>query len=156
MPARQGGTRVVWARVAAGGLLVLAAGVLVVWPAFTGGRWAWWGAGLGCGLGLYLVATAFPKQPSGLPPQSMWEATARRLPSGMDPPLVGGLLVYKYGLITEAQLTQALVKQRATSQKLGEVLIEMGLVTAGQVAIALADQQTGGDPFGSGRTQPEE
>ncbi len=139
--------RIRWRRVIEGLLLVLLATGSAAGAAESGlpsDSWATGGAVL---LGVLVVWSAVVTSSGPAPPRSMWGAMPRRLPSGNESPLLGELLVYKYQLITEAQLTKALARQRGTSQKLGEVLIEMGLVTAGQIAIALADQQSQGDPF---------
>jgi hypothetical protein len=66
---------------------------------------------------------------------------AARPPSEM---LLGALLVYKYRLITEEQLDVALAEQigpDGTERRLGEILLEMGLVTEPQLAEALEFQQ---------------
>lgn len=52
---------------------------------------------------------------------------------------VGEVLIQK-GLITQAQLKQALTAQRETQTKLGEVLVSKGLVTERQLKIALSEQ----------------
>ena len=54
-------------------------------------------------------------------------------------PAVGALLV-RDGLISEADLEAALVAQRGSGKRLGEVLVERGMVTRTQVARVLAEQ----------------
>jgi type IV pilus assembly protein PilB len=54
-------------------------------------------------------------------------------------PALGALLV-RDGLVTEADLEAALVQQRGTGKRLGEVLVERGMVTRTQVARVLAEQ----------------
>jgi murein DD-endopeptidase MepM/ murein hydrolase activator NlpD len=53
---------------------------------------------------------------------------------------VGEVLIQK-GLITKDELTQALVTQRQTQLKLGEVLIQQGFVTRQQLHYALTEQR---------------
>lgn len=52
---------------------------------------------------------------------------------------VGEVLLQK-GLITPDQLQEALVTQRSSRQKLGEVLVQQGVITAWQVRLALNEQ----------------
>jgi hypothetical protein len=59
--------------------------------------------------------------------------------------MVGALLVYKYGLITEDQLEKALERQRAQGegkQLLGGILLDMGLVSMAELQTALAYQRS--------------
>lgn len=59
-------------------------------------------------------------------------------------PLLGALLVYRYRVLTEEQLQRALEQQRREGPNrrlLGEILLDMGLVTARQLETALAYQQ---------------
>ncbi len=64
-------------------------------------------------------------------------------------PMLGALLVYKFGVITEAQLNRALEQQRRERRrgrdvKLGELLVEMGLVNERQLRKALDHQHARG------------
>jgi len=52
---------------------------------------------------------------------------------------IGDILV-EQGVITPAQLQEALGRQRKTRERLGRILIEMGAATERQIAQALADQ----------------
>jgi type IV pilus assembly protein PilB len=54
-------------------------------------------------------------------------------------PAVGSLLL-RDGLVTQEELEAALVQQRASGKRLGEVLVERGSVTRTQIARALAEQ----------------
>src|SRR5262249_35143090 len=71
-------------------------------------------------------------------PQSL--AAPRRTP-------LGRLLVEK-GMITEADLEQALDRQRVEARPLGQILLDMGAVTPQNLARALTEQ-TGFDMSGS-------
>jgi hypothetical protein len=53
--------------------------------------------------------------------------------------LLGELLVHRYQLITKEQRTQALARQSSSdrSRRLGEILIDMGLITRLQLREAL-------------------
>lgn len=60
-------------------------------------------------------------------------------------PMLGALLVFKYGAITEEQLEQALEKQRAEGEGrrlLGGILLDMGLVSMAELQTALAYQRS--------------
>ena len=54
-----------------------------------------------------------------------------------------GRIMVEEGFLTPEQLDQAIVEQRRTSQPLGQVLVELGLASAGAVANALAEQHGG-------------
>jgi hypothetical protein len=59
-------------------------------------------------------------------------------------PLLGALLVYRYQALTEEQLQRALEQQRSEGPNrrlLGEILLDMSLVTERQLETALAYQQ---------------
>jgi hypothetical protein len=60
-------------------------------------------------------------------------------------PKLGALLVYKYQVITEEQLEQALQRQREEPEKwrrLGEVLLDMGLISVVDLQEALDYQRS--------------
>ena len=66
-------------------------------------------------------------------------------PFGREPaiPKLGALLVYRYDALTEEQLELALKKQREDPEeerRLGEILIDMGLISEAQLQEALAHQ----------------
>jgi hypothetical protein len=64
-------------------------------------------------------------------------------PSGPGVPMLGALLVYKYQVLTEAQLARVLAVQqkRKDQPRLGQLLLEMGLVTKSQLYAALDYQR---------------
>lgn len=60
-------------------------------------------------------------------------------------PKLGALLVYKFELLTEEQLEQALEEQREEPEKkrrLGEILLDMGLISAADLRKALRYQRS--------------
>lgn len=74
-------------------------------------------------------------------------APAPEQPRDPTVPMLGALLVYKYQVITEAQLQRALEQQQKEKRKgrrmlLGEVLLEMGLVKEPQLRAALDYQRS--------------
>ena len=63
-------------------------------------------------------------------------------------PRLGELLIYKYHLITEKDLQRALAKQREfAGRPLGEILVGMGRITWRDLAKALEDQLSYGNPW---------
>ena len=52
---------------------------------------------------------------------------------------LGQILLTKQ-LVSDAQLSQALTKQRLTNQRLGEVLVQEGFISLEQLAIVLKEQ----------------
>ena len=74
-------------------------------------------------------------RPGDLPPN----------PLGHKPPLQLGELLIEKGLITEAQLGEALVERHKNGGLLGETLVRLGFVFEDELARTLADQA--GVPF---------
>ena len=62
-------------------------------------------------------------------------------------PLLGELLIHKYHLITESDLTVALEEQRKRGGRLGQILIALGMLDQSQLTKALEDQLAYGDPW---------
>jgi hypothetical protein len=65
-------------------------------------------------------------------------------PTGPGVPMLGALLVYKYQVITEGQLERVLKEQQRRKKprpRLGQLLLEMGLVTRSQLYRALEYQR---------------
>ena len=54
-----------------------------------------------------------------------------------------GTILVAEGFLTSEQLERAIAEGRRTSKPLGQVLVELGLATAGAVATALAEQHGG-------------
>ncbi len=66
-------------------------------------------------------------------------------PTGPGVPMLGALLVYKYQVITEGQLERVLKEQQRRKEprpRLGQLLLEMGLVTRSQLYRALEYQRS--------------
>jgi hypothetical protein len=86
-----------------------------------------------------------PSAPSPLPP---WSPSRPRL---------GELLVRELGLIQERELTIALERQRGTTRRLGEILVEQGSITRRQLrevlarhhAVDVAESEDGSSPDAS-------
>ncbi len=57
--------------------------------------------------------------------------------------LLGRLMVDRYQFITEGQLKEALARQRGTTRRLGEILLDMGLITVLDLRRVLEDQRLG-------------
>lgn len=63
-------------------------------------------------------------------------------------PRLGELLVYKYHLITEKDLQRALERQKEfAGRPVGEILVQMGRISWRDLARALEDQLSYGDPW---------
>ena len=112
-----------------------------------GGMW-WWGmSATGMLIGAYSLYSAYRE----------WRASAGTPGEAQDPaasrdsadlnvlvPMLGALLVYKHRFITEGQLQKALDiqrKRRKQRPRLGDVLLEMGVITQARLDKALAHQR---------------
>jgi hypothetical protein len=68
-------------------------------------------------------------------------------PQPQEAPKLGELLVEHYRLISAADLERALERQKATKRKLGETLVEMGLLSEEDLLKALNFQAELADPW---------
>jgi len=77
---------------------------------------------------------------------------ARPTPDVPPPPagvgLLGELVVHKYHLISDKDLARALARQRETNRRLGQILVEMGLVKWPDLVRVLEEQLCSGGPRG--------
>ena len=106
--------------------------------------WSGWLLLLGAGL-LVLSGLRGRGEPRGkrpppahLPPPLASQATT---------PLLGQLLVNKYGLIKERELLIALEQQRGTRRRLGQILVEMGCISESELAMVLSRQEVREDEW---------
>lgn len=76
-----------------------------------------------------------PTMAQGSPEQ---EAQPVQAPKDGAPPL--GEMLVSYGLVSEANLQKALARQKKRGRRLGQVLVEMRLVTLDQVLAVLEEQ----------------
>jgi hypothetical protein len=127
-----------WCRAA---LAVLACSVCgYAWRAQDGG--AWWIGALTLLSGVLLVLSGMFARGAGDRPARPRRGAAQA--GGEDTrfnPRLGELLVDRYGLLTRAQLERALTAQRGTTRRLGQVLLEMGLIRPDDLMQALEDQR---------------
>jgi len=119
---------------ALGAVLLGASGIMFASAIYDGERLQWLTALLAASLGvLSLIAgAAHPRHPrvdAGM--DSQWNPEAA--------PRLGDMLV-TYGLLSEADLERALTYQKGTDKRLGQVLVELELVTHAQVAQVLEEQ----------------
>jgi hypothetical protein len=136
---------VLWAR-AILGIVLAAIGGVAFGQAWANESVPWWAVG-----GITLLAGALLVL-SGLyarshPPRVSARVIVEEEPAeSQEPqmPLLGALLVYKYHLITRAQLEDALREQKRTKprRRLGEILVLKGLITVSELEEALAFQDS--------------
>jgi hypothetical protein len=126
------------------GLFLSATGGVILGHAWTAAQTAWWWIG-----GLTLLSAALLVLSSfyvrgrvvGPPPRQQRPA-ASGLVVRWPVPTLGELLVEKYRLITVRQLEEALAKQGKDGGRLGDILVEMGLVSQSHLEAVLEDQHT--------------
>ncbi|MBN1459240.1 MAG: hypothetical protein JXA57_06875 [Armatimonadetes bacterium] len=142
------------AQLVVGVALAGVAGPLFAHAIMTGYTASWWIGGTCLATGVVLILaglTGSKRRAQELLSRQEARLTAQRSPHAerghRDPtmPMLGALLVYKYGVITETQLQRALSEQRKLGEprpRLGEVLLDLGLVTDLQLRKALAYQRS--------------
>lgn len=116
------------------GLVIAMLSGLVLGYAWLGDNAAWWWIGALSLLSAALMALSGVHMLGG--PTGLQAAARRR--GGR--PLLGELLTRKYRLITQADLERGLAQQRKTRDRLGMVLVQMGLLTLEQLAEVLEEQ----------------
>jgi len=136
---------VIWGRVLIG-LALAGAGGAAFGHAWTNESAPWWGIGvttLMVGMLLVLSAVYARSRPPDMGPRV---AVPEEPVQSQEPllPLLGALLVYKYRLISHAQLQEALTEQQKTKprRRLGEVLVLKGIITVSQLEKALEFQRS--------------
>ena len=137
---------VIWGRVIMGLALATIGGV-AFGHAWTSDYLPWWLVGaISLLTGILLILSAiYARGGAKKLPDTL--AVPGSDPDDRDPlvPLLGALLVYKYQYISQEQLNTALEQQRrlrTTRHRLGEILLEMGIITRSQLLEALAYQRS--------------
>jgi len=135
-------------QVVVGVLLAAVAGPLFAHASTTHDVAAWWIGGTCLVTGVFLVIgglTSRRKRIQRLLSSPEPSPDQQRAPRNPTMPMLGALLVYKYRAITESQLQRALEMQRKEKgdhRRLGDLLLEMGLITEGQLHKALDYQRS--------------
>jgi len=136
---------VIWGRVLVG-LALAGAGGAAFGHAWTNESAPWWGIGattLMVGI-LLVLSTVYAR--SRLPNTVPRVAVPEEPVQSQEPllPLLGALLVYKYRLVSQAQLQEALAEQQKTKprRRLGEILVLKGMITVSQLEKALEFQRS--------------
>lgn len=137
-----------WGHLGLGMALAATGAVLLLEAGPTGKSVFWWGGLVALAASLSLVISginAFETLPESAPVP----APARRTdaPQQLPVPSLGELVVGHAGLISAQQLQEALARQKATGQPLGEVLVDLGLVTSAQLTQLLEYQARLADPW---------
>lgn len=134
---------ILWARVVLGLALAATAGV-AFGQAWENQRTSMWGlGGVALATGVVLIVTGLRTRRPVLPLKVEEEEPERpRAEEEKLMPMLGALLVYKFQWVSEHQLAVALEKQRKTKQRLGEMLVEAGLITEAQLRKALEYQRS--------------
>jgi hypothetical protein len=138
---------VLWGRVVVGLALAAIAGVAFghAWTT----RYApwWWVGGITLLTGLLLILSAIYARthPHDVPRPQVVPAEAPPEDHAPLVPLLGALLVYKYQFISQEQLNRALEEQRKRhrgQRRLGEILVDSGLLTPAQLREVLDYQRS--------------
>jgi hypothetical protein len=133
--------------------------MLLLHPKAAGEGLFWWVAGFAFVASVALVTSGIyaintpPRQPKPkYRPMARPRSAAAPLgrvtaPEGQDAPTLGELLVEHYQFIGADDLERALERQKATKKKLGETLVEMGLLSEEDLLRALNFQAELADPW---------
>jgi len=117
-----------------GAVLLGVSGILLASAVYDGGPLQWVTALLAASLGVLsmLAGATAPRLPRVEPgTHTQWNPDAA--------PRLGDMLL-GYGLLTQADLDRALACQEGTKKRLGQVLVELDLVTHAQLAQVLEEQ----------------
>jgi hypothetical protein len=136
---------VTWGRLVIGLALAAEGGVLYAHARTEAGGPSWWVGGVAIVVGAVLSLSGLysiyvrTRQQEAIVPDS--------IPARAEPfvPMLGALLVYKYQALTEEQLERALEQQRKEGKdrrRLGEILLDMGLVSSAELRKALEYQRS--------------
>ena len=136
---------VTWGRLVVGLALAAEGGVLYAHARTQAGGPSWWVGGAAIVVGAVLSLSGLyslyvrTRQQEVIVPDS--------IPARVEPsvPMLGALLVYKYQALTEEQLERALEQQRKEGKnrrRLGEILLDMGLVSSAELRAALEYQRS--------------
>jgi hypothetical protein len=135
-----------WGRTALG--LVMGVGGGVAFGHAWAARYAisWWVGVLSVLAGVLLVLSAVSATRRSGEQARDEQAVPLRYLEQREPvvPLLGALLVYKYRMLTQEQLSRALEEQFREGERkrrLGEILLEMGMVTVEQLEEVLEHQR---------------
>lgn|GEM_PF-1996131 len=134
---------IMWARVAVGLVLAATGGVALGHALTSGERAVWlWVGGITLVTGVLLAISGFHAGAHAAQPLRE-QAPAEPETKGPEPlvPLLGALLVYKYRLVSHQQLMRALEEQRKTRKLLGEIMVDLGMITRSQLREALQHQR---------------
>jgi len=107
---------------------------------------SWWVGALSVLAGVLLVLSAVSATRRSGEQARVEKAVPLRYLEQREPvvPLLGALLVYKYRMLTQEQLSRALEEQfrsSAEKRRLGEILLEMEMVTEEQLETVLEHQR---------------
>lgn len=145
---------ITWGRVIVGLALVGEGGVLYAHARTQAGGPSWWIGVVAVVLGAALSLSGIYAIYARSRPEEV--IVPDSIPSRPEPavPMLGALLVYKFQVITELELERALEQQRKEGKnrrRIGEILLDMGLISGAQLRKALEHQREQ-----AGRTQRAE
>jgi hypothetical protein len=131
-----------------GVVLAVVAGLILAHALTTGYAPSWWSGGICLLTGIVLVVAGLVSARARRREITLGAAEpvkAAEKPRDPTVPMLGALLAYKYQFVTENQLRRALEvqkKQGANKQRLGDILVSMGLLTRDQLQKALDYQRS--------------
>jgi len=99
-----------------------------------------WAGGSSLLTGILLVVSALRHRERRLGSVTSSACTHPAMSAEMSAPLLGELLVGR-AMISRLDLSKALASQQGTSKRLGDVLIEMGLITAQELTRVMEEQR---------------
>lgn len=137
---------VVWGRILVGLSLATVGGVAFGHAWTTEQPPLWWVGAISLLTGVLLVLSGLyaRSHPPGVTPKVAVREEASEEGEPLVP-LLGAILLHKYGWITQQQLNEALRQQReahAGRRPLGEILVSMGAITGPQLEEALEHQHS--------------
>jgi len=129
-----------WGRLSSGLILAATSGITFghAWSV-EDAKWWWIGSMTLLAAVLFILSALYhPQEVSGAPPAPVPPARTPQK-AGVSAPMLGEMLLRR-AMISQENLDRALAEQKGSKRRLGEILVEMNLITHAELAQLLEEQ----------------